>query len=209
MNHPSSFETNPFHVAAAAALSGPAPTPALGSAPEALAAATIPHHVSDMEWYYKPHRPTTGVLSQCNVDRGRYPVLDAMPWDHLIYQTDPDLQAAGVESLRTRRQMLRVFWGVRDALLQPHPIGYEIPPAPEVPPFVELIGDVHSWLYAIGLTQHRAKFPADMDWHEFRKATKENLEAIGMRGGAVGRLLKYVAAVEEELERRNGPVSHS
>ncbi|KDQ10353.1 hypothetical protein BOTBODRAFT_147736 [Botryobasidium botryosum FD-172 SS1] len=88
----------------------------------------------------------------------------------LVRRTDADLRVAGVESLRTRRQMLRIFWGVCNALLQPHPMGYEIPPAPGVSPFVELIEDVHAWL-------------------EFKKAKKENLEAMGMQGGAAGRLL--------------------
>ncbi|KDQ06210.1 hypothetical protein BOTBODRAFT_71072 [Botryobasidium botryosum FD-172 SS1] len=174
-------------------LSRPAPTPA----PQTLSLRV------NMAWHKRENASSSAILGQCRVDRGKYPVLDEMPWTQLIRLKDEGLQAAGVHDLRIRRHILRVLWGVRRALHQRHPVGCELPPPPETPPFVELLEDVHAWMQASGISgAQRAIFPADIKWDELRKITKGELEGMGMKPGGIIRLLKFIVEVEEEVARR-------
>ncbi|KDQ07206.1 hypothetical protein BOTBODRAFT_180875 [Botryobasidium botryosum FD-172 SS1] len=183
-------------------------TPTAGP-PPLSAPQTLATKVS-MAWYKRENASSSAILGQCRVDAGRYPVLDEMEWTQLIRLKDEGLKAAGVNDLRIRRHMLRVLWSVRRSLFQRHPVGCELPPPPETPPFVELLEDAHAWMQASGISGGpRALFPADIKWDELRKVTKEGLEGMGMKPGAINRLLKCIADVEEEIERRKGTVLYT
>ncbi|KDQ10815.1 hypothetical protein BOTBODRAFT_46836 [Botryobasidium botryosum FD-172 SS1] len=82
---------------------------------------------------------------------------------------------------------------------QRHPEGCELPPSLDLAPFVELIGNVRTWMRASSLQFHRYKLAR---WDKFSKNTGKQLrKELTTNDGLVGMLRGCTTGVNKKNER--------
>ncbi|KDQ09195.1 hypothetical protein BOTBODRAFT_534043 [Botryobasidium botryosum FD-172 SS1] len=145
------------------------------------------------------HSTSGWLLYQCNSPRG-HPALASMNWRQLVMLDDEQLIQRGVTDMKARRLMLRGFWGARQELGLPHPVGLILPPILDVRPFIGLISDLPSWLHAWFLHKWKEAF-SGMEWPEFSAQTDADLRDRGIPEGARPKILRAIGEANEELLR--------